>query len=394
MAGPVKILVIRFSAMGDVAMAQPVLKEFTAAYPQIELLVVSRGLFRPFFQGMDRVSFHDIDPGGKHKGIFGLYRLFKELKAQQVTAVADLHNNLRSRILTTFFSIAGIRSVTLDKGRQEKKLLTRKAGKRLIPLALTVQRYAEVFTKLGYPFALRNTLQTPQPEQLEAGILSPELADLLAGKQSVAKQPATGQSETGQLVQRLATEQSDIPEAPARQITGAAKWIGISPFAQHRQKVYPLHKLEEVLLALANKGHQLFIFGGSAEEAQIAEGWASKHPNITALVRKMKLTEELKFISNLDLMLSMDSSGMHLSSLKNIPVVSVWGATHPYAGFLGYGQSISDAVQTDLYCRPCSVYGNVPCYRGDFACMNNLAPQTVADKVLDKLEKLDKLNND
>jgi ADP-heptose:LPS heptosyltransferase len=357
MAGPVKILVIRFSAMGDVAMIQPVLKEFTAAYPEAELLIVSRDLFRPFFEEMNKLSFQGIDPKGKHKGIFGLYRLFKELKAQNVTAVADLHNNLRSRILSTFFSLAGIRTITLDKGRAEKRLLTRKTNKKLIPLALTVQRYAEVFKKLGYPFTLRNTLQTPQPEQLETGILSPEIAGLLTAKHSAAPQ-----------------------------ITSTAKWIGISPFAQHLQKVYPLHKLEEVLLALANHGHQLFIFGGTAEEAQIAEGWASKHQNITPLVRKMKLTDELKFISNLDLMLSMDSSGMHLASLKNIPVVSVWGATHPYSGFLGYGQSIGDAVQTDLYCRPCSVYGNIPCYRGDFACMNNLPPQSVVEKVLDKLK--------
>jgi len=370
MAGSVKILVIRFSAMGDVAMVQPVLKEFTAAHPQTELLVVSRDLFRPFFEGMNKLSFHGIDPKGKHKGIFGLYRLFKELKAQNVTAVADLHNNLRSRILSTFFSLAGIRTVSLDKGRAEKKLLTRKTDKQLIPLTLTVQRYADVFRKLGYPFTLKNTLQKPHPEKLETGILPPELAELLAAKQSAMKQSG------------------------AEQTTRASKWIGISPFAQHLQKVYPLHKLEEVLLALAAHGHQLFIFGGSAEEEKIAATWSAKHPNIITLVKKMKLGDELRFISNLDLMLSMDSSGMHLASLKNIPVVSVWGATHPYAGFLGYGQSITDAVQTDLYCRPCSVYGNIPCYRGDFACMNNLAPQTVVAKVLDKLKASQKLNND
>lgn len=368
MAGPVKILIIRFSAMGDVAMVQPVLKEFTTAYPETELLIVSRDLFRPFFDGMNKLSFHGIDPKGKHKGIFGLYRLFKELKAQNVTAVADLHNNLRSRILSTFFSLAGIRTVTLDKGRAEKKLLTRKTNKQLIPLALTVQRYADVFKKLGYPFTLKNTLQNPRPETLEPGIL-PELTDLLTAKQSAEKQSVTKQT-------------------TAEQTTSAPKWIGISPFAQHLQKVYPLHKLEEVLLALAGHGHQLYIFGGSAEEEKIATTWAGKHPNITTLVRKMKLADELRFISNLDLMLSMDSSGMHLASLKNIPVVSIWGATHPYAGFLGYGQSIADAVQTDLYCRPCSVYGNIPCYRGDFACMNNLPPQIVVDKVLHKLKAL------
>ena len=143
--------------------------------------------------------------------------------------------------------------------------------------------------------------------------------------------------------------------------------------------------MESVVLSLANAGHQIFILGGTIEEEQIADSWAAKHEHIISLVRKIKLDEELKFISNLDVMLSMDSSGMHLASLKNVPVVSIWGATHPYAGFLGYGQSINDALQIDLYCRPCSVYGNIPCYRGDFACMNNLTEINVVNKVLNKL---------
>ncbi|RZK76357.1 MAG: heptosyltransferase, partial [Pedobacter sp.] len=162
-------------------------------------------------------------------------------------------------------------------------------------------------------------------------------------------------------------------------------WIGVSPFAQHAQKVYPLAKMENVILHLAELGYQLFIFGGSIEEEIIANEWANKHQNLTSLVKRMSLAEELEFISELDLMVSMDSSGMHLASLVNIPVISIWGATHPYAGFLGYGQSISDAVQIDLSCRPCSIYGNVKCYRGDFACMNNLPEQSVISKVIDKL---------
>ncbi|WP_316794174.1 glycosyltransferase family 9 protein [Pedobacter frigoris] len=326
-----KILVIRFSAMGDVAMTAPVLKEFREAYPDTELLIVSRTLFKPFFEGLTNAQFHAFDPKQKHKGFFGLIKLFRELKKQEVTAVADLHNNLRSKILTFLFFFAGIDFATVDKGRKEKKRLTRKENKLVIPLKLTIQRYTEVFGKLGFPLTLKNTLH---------------------------KQTLNG---------------NDVRK------------IGVSPFAQHLQKVYPLHKMEAVLLTLAELGHQLFIFGGSEEEQQTAEGWANKHQNITSVVRKMTLQEELEFISTLDVMLSMDSSGMHLSSLKNVPVVSVWGATHPYAGFLGYGQSINDAVQIDLYCRPCSVYGNVPCYRGDFACMNNLPEKNIVDKLLEKL---------
>lgn len=328
-----KILVIRFSAMGDVAMTAPVLKEFTGNYPDTELLVVSRSLFQPFFSDIPNLEFYPFEPHKKHKGFFGLFSLFIELRRQNITAVADLHSNLRSKILLILFFITGIKSASLDKGRSEKKRLTRKHNKVLIPLKLTVQRYATVFERLGYPFKITNTVQQSAKEQRNQ------------------------------------------------------KWIGVSPFAQHKQKVYPLHKMASVIRQLAEHGHRVFIFGGSAEEGRTAGEWAEMHPNITSMIGKGNLAEELDFISRLDLMLSMDSSGMHLASLKNIPVVSIWGATHPYAGFLGYGQSINNAVQLDLYCRPCSVYGNIPCYRGDFACMNNLTVSSVTDKVLDILYK-------
>lgn len=338
-----KILVIRFSAMGDVAMTGPVLKEFVQAHPDTELLMVSRTLFKPFFNDIPNLSFFPFEPKGKHKGFGGLIKLFWALRKQQVTAVADLHNNLRSRIIRFLFLITGVKIAVLDKGRKEKATLTRKEDKQLQQLTPTVIRYANVFKELGFPFQLKNILEAPNPVTLPK------------------------------------------ENFPFALLPKTKKWIGVSPFAQHQQKVYPLEKMEIVLLALANQGHQLFIFGGSSEEEIIAAKWEKTHSNILSVVKKVKLEDELKLISNLDVMLSMDSSGMHLASLMNIPVVSVWGATHPYAGFLGYGQSIHDAVQSDLYCRPCSVYGNVPCYRGDFACMNNLSESVVINSVLNKL---------
>ena len=348
MTGKHKILVIRFSAMGDVAMTAPVLEEFRRDYPDTELLIVSRALFAPFFNDIPRLSFYPFEPKGKHTGFWGLIKLFVALRKQKITAVADLHNNLRSKIIRILFFLTGVKTAKLDKGRKEKAALTRKKEKVVKPLKPTVNRYADVFNALGFPFRLKNKLEAPVPASLHTDAFA------------------------------------FLP------LPKIKKWIGISPFAQHRQKVYPLSKMETVLLALADAGHQLFIFGGSEAEETIAAGWEKKHKNILSVVKKIQLEDELKLISNLDLMLSMDSSGMHLSSLKNIPVVSVWGATHPDAGFLGYGQSVHDAVQTDLYCRPCSVYGNIPCYRGDFACMNNLSASIVINSVLIKLNNGEK----
>jgi ADP-heptose:LPS heptosyltransferase len=339
MSQAAKILVLRFSAMGDVAMTIPVLQELLATYPNLTLVVVSRRAFEPFFANIPRVEFHAFEPKSKHKGLFGIYRLFKELKSYNATALADLHENLRTRILRNLFRFNGIRIAILDKGRPEKKALTRKIHKQVVALKATSQRYADVFTVLGFSFSLKNTL-TKQLEPLNTNVLK------LSG------------------------------------IKGAKKWIGVSPFAQHAQKVYPLDKMETVLTALAAEGHRIFVFGGGQEEQKIAEKWAITTKNITSVIEKLNLSEELSLISNLDVMLSMDSSGMHLASLKGIPVISVWGATHPNAGFMGYGQSLTNCVQIDLACRPCSIYGNKPCYRGDFACMNLLKEELIIQKVI------------
>ena len=87
-------------------------------------------------------------------------------------------------------------------------------------------------------------------------------------------------------------------------------------------------------------------------------------------------------MGQLDVMLSMDSANMHLASLVGTRVVSVWGGTHPYAGFLGWSQKTEDCAQLDMPCRPCSVYGNKPCLRGDYACMNGITPSQILEKLV------------
>jgi len=343
MTGAAKILVIRFSAMGDVAMTAPVIQEFTASYPDAAIVVLSRNLFAPFFLGIKNVSFHPFDPKKQHKGFLGLLKLFWELRKQNITAVADLHTNLRSAILCFLFFLSGIKVRRLNKGRSDKKKLTRQVNKVLVPLKRTSERYADVFRRLGFPFQLSHRLPS----------------------RSVAEITATLK--------------------PFLEADKSHKYIGVSPFAQHAQKVYPLEKMEYVVQKLSELGHRIIVFGGGDQERMIAEKWEQQYANVHSAIQKLNIAAELDLISHLDVMVSMDSSGMHLASLKGVPVVSIWGATHPHAGFMGYGQFDRDAVQIELECRPCSVYGNKPCFRGDFACMNNLSELIVLNKIIQKI---------
>lgn len=336
-----RIIAFRFSAMGDVAMSAAVVREFVHQNPTIEVVMVSRPIFEPFFADIKNVIFHSLDTKDRHKGAIGLYRLFEELKKYEPIAIADLHNNLRSRILSSYFRFLKIPITRIDKNRENKKALTRKYNKTVTPLRRTVEAYADVFLQLGYPVTLSH---------------------------------------------QLVKNKKEIPTSYVHYFEkkDQAK-IGISPFAQHHQKVYPVDKMEVVIEKLSNMGHQLFIFGGGDEEKIIAGEWDRRFSNVKSLIGQVSLKEELALISHLDVMLSMDSAGMHLSSLMGIEVVSIWGATHPYAGFLGYGQKEEDCIQIDLYCRPCSVYGNKPCYRGDHVCMHGIDSGTIIARINKKL---------
>ena len=111
------------------------------------------------------------------------------------------------------------------------------------------------------------------------------------------------------------------------------------------------------------------------------EKWEQTYPHVISVAGKFKMSQELALMSHLDVMLAMDSGNMHLASLTGVPVVSIWGATHPYAGFMGWGQSEANAIQLSLPCRPCSIFGNKPCLRGDYACLNQITPRQIIQKV-------------
>jgi len=330
------LLVLRFSSMGDVAMTVPVIKQLLVQNPHLTITFVSDKKFSALFENIPNLQFYGADLKNNHKGFPGLLRLFNQLKkTKNIAAIADLHNVLRTKVLCTLFRASGKKTESIDKGRKEKKALTRKHNKKLIQLPSTFQRYADVFRRLGYPVTLTASAERTKLPLAEA-------IKKLTGNNNIIR-------------------------------------IGIAPFAKHREKTYPPEEMQKVVAELAAKGYRLFLFGGGDETIQL-QAWAEQF-NAVNIAGKLSFKEELMLISNLNIMISMDSANMHLASLYGVPVVSIWGATHPFAGFYGYGQNPLNAVQGDIYCRPCSVFGNIPCYRGDWACMHLFTPTDIIAKV-------------
>lgn len=319
-------------------MTVPVLQVLLKQYPQLQVTFVSTAFVKPLFTGIERLHFVAADLKGAHKGFKGLYKLYRQLKSGvPYDAVADFHNVLRTKVLRSFMLLDGKPVAVIDKGRAEKKALTRAENKVLKPLKSTFDRYADVLAQLQLPLQLH----------IEDGLKPKKINNELA-----------------------AFKQEGL------------QLVGIAPFAAYSRKMYPLDKMKEVVrLLLQHTNIRVYLFGGRAE-ADLLDQWEKELPGTKNCAGKMRFEEELELISNLDVMVSMDSANMHLASLYGVSVVSIWGATHPYAGFYGWGQKLENAVQVDLACRPCSVFGNKPGPRNDLACLHSISPLIVYQKIM------------
>lgn len=347
------LLVIRFSALGDVAMTVPVLDTIARKRPDLRITVLSRPFVRPLFAGMPQnVSFMGADLKSEFRGVWGIWKLFRHLRNLHIDCIVDLHDVLRTKLLRSLFLFSGTSVASIHKGRKEKRGLVDSKGKRpLSPLASSFERYADTFLRAGIPEAALPEVTHCRGKGCFHSIFG-------EGKGSI-------------------TDFSDVVGERDNRY-----WIGIAPFAAHAGKILPAETIGHVIAHFASRTDcHLFLFGGGEHEKAQMEYWSKEFNNVTSMAGKLKLNGELALMSHLDVMVSMDSANMHLASLVGTPVVSVWGATHPAAGFMGWGQDETHAVQMPLACRPCSIYGNLPCKLNDYACLRTINAEQVIEKI-------------
>ena len=345
-----RLLVIRTSAMGDVALTVPVIAALRNQYQDLEIFIMTQKTFRPFFVSIPSLEFYFPDFANRHKGLPGLVRLFSDLRRTvDPDILIDLHDVLRSKVIRAFFKLTGTPVYRIDKGRSEKKSLI--TGKKKVFLKHTVERYADVLRKAGYRIdPIKQRCIVPKPGELAA--VEPLLAPGILN-------------------------------------------IGVAPFAKHDLKMWPLEYMRELLVLISdNRKCRFFLFGGK-EDSNKMEQFRDMFPGIVQVSGKPDLSQELALISRIDLMITMDSSNMHMAALCGTKVISIWGGTDPMAGFGPWMQPDSHSIRIqveELDCRPCTIYGKGKT-RNDFACMRRLTPGIVfarmkSQGVLNKEEEM------
>ena len=358
------ILVIRFSALGDVAMMVPVVWQLAQRYPDVRITVLSRPFARQLFCDLaPNVNFMAADVKTDYHGVKGLNRLYRRLTAKQFTAVADLHSVLRSDYLRMRFCLGHYRVEHIRKNRHDRRRLVAPEGKKeLVQLSSPFEKYCEVLERLGYPvgeITFRSIFEGSEHSEHSERSENSETSAPPRGNLNLLPQ-AIGQKRRGE------------------------QWIGVAPFSAHKGKDYPIEKMRQVVEMLAERypRARFFLFGRGQRETMVFDQWTAELRRCINVAQHTEtMYEELILMSHLDVMISMDSANMHLASLTATPVVSIWGATHPLAGFMGWKQRPENAVQADLPCRPCSIYGQKSCRRGDYACLNTISAAAVAERV-------------
>lgn len=320
-------------------MTVPVLRAFSEQFPEVKITVISRPFFKPFFDGIPNVTFFAFDEKLRHKGFLGLFRLFQDLKPLEIHAFADLHNVLRSKVVRTLFALSGKKVAFLDKARADKKALMRAENKVFKPLPMMYERHVKVFEALGFSIDLSNP-NFPAAQKLDNEIVS-----------------VTGEK--------------------------AQKWIGIAPFGQHESKIYPRDLMQKVIDDLAkNPNFKIFLFGAKNEIEEL-NSFSKNKESVIVVVGKISFKQELQLISNLDLVLSMDSGNAHIAAMLGINVITIWGVTHPFAGFMPFNQPFENALLADrnkFPKIPTSAYGNKK-VKGYENAIRTILPETIVEKV-------------
>lgn len=323
------------SAFGDVAMTVPVISILRSTHPEIKITLLTTKFFSTLYNQIPEINFLYFEP--KHKTLQGLFGLSRKINKINPDFIIDLHDVLRTKILRLFLINKFGHTVVVNKGRKEKKLLIR--GIKSEPLKLMHRRYAETFEALNIKI---------------------NIDDFSYYK----KIKITNHN--------YAFSSND-------------KLIGIAPFARHQCKEYSINNIINFIDSL-DKSWQILIFGAPGNEEQKIIKLCNNKSNRHVISSNYNLEQQMAIMSNLDVMISMDSANGHIASLFGIDVITIWGATHPNSGYGPLNQPKENSIVPDLNKfpdLPVTIYGS-NCPADYVEAINTIK----CERILERLNKI------
>ncbi|MCK4403653.1 MAG: glycosyltransferase family 9 protein [candidate division Zixibacteria bacterium] len=334
-----KILIIRFSSLGDVILTTPVIGVLKTKFPQSRIFFLTKAQYGDILRNDPRIfSLIEFDPRGRHKGISGFFKLIEKLRTYDFDLLVDLHANLRS-----FF----VRHPTKSK-------IKLKYNKRWLSRFLMVHckflKIKAIHTVDSYMKVLKK-MQINTPEKNPLIFLSrddEESSRLFLLEQKV--------------------EKDDIV-------------VGVHPGARWQTKRWDEGKFKQVCQDLIGRDNCKIMLLGDAGDEKLVEKIKQDLPNEKVInAVGLPLGRFMSLIRRCDCLIINDSGPMHIASALQVPVVAIFGPTHPKLGFSPVG-SKNMVLCANVKCSPCSLHGEKRCSKKSRFCMDLIGPEMVVEVV-------------
>ena len=356
-----KILVFRLSAIGDIVLTTALLRNLRKTFPGAQIDFVVKKQFASLLNCVPYVS--NVYEFDSSKGLKGLFALRKTLAARNYDVLLDIHKNWRSWFVTS--SIHG----------------TRYAYKKMV-----LKRSLLVKFKI-------DCYKPPRPVYLRFLDAAKALGVNYDGEKTSLVVPQVAQ----EFVENQLSSFRHCGLDPQSQ----EKYIVVCPGASFSNKQYPVELLTQVTQQLLQLNYSIVLLGGVKEEALCEEiaGQALRYfdcaqqplcsatthndgnfGNIINLAGKCNLTQSAAVVKNAQLTIANDTGMLHISEACGTPVVGLYGPTVEQFGYFPLLER-SKVAQVELACRPCTKMGMNYCPKGNFACLQTIAPETVVDYV-------------
>lgn len=325
---PRKILIIRFSSIGDIVLTTPVIRNIKKSWPEAEVHYLTRKSYHPVLAENPYIDhFHFLEDS--------LGKTIRSLRRERYDLIIDLHKNLRS--FRVRFALGG-KSISFDKANWGKYLMVRAKG---LPKAVPhiVERYHKVLQNLGIE---------PDDDGLDI-FFHPN-----------------DRKEAGEILGKM---------GPDFQPPGLAVILG----ATHRTKRWMPEYFAETL---NRYGKPVILLGGNDIRGEADELIAGLQIPFVDAVGKYNLMVSSLLMSACEAVLTHDTGLMHIAAAMKMNIFSLWGSTVPELGMTPWkaGQSIL-IENREVSCRPCSKIGFNACPKGHFKCMKNLRPEEVLKRL-------------
>lgn len=338
-----KILIIRLSSLGDIVLITPVIRAVKHKFPQTEVYFLTKSIYSPLLKGNLHLS-GIIEL--KDKDTSGLLSTLRKVRELNFDLVIDLHSNLRSFFLKNF-SKAKLK-LKYNKKWFNRFLMVHFKGIEVSSVH-TVDSYLNCLERLDiYSFDRMPELYLDEESQ--------KFAD--------------------QLLKNLS--QDEI-------------LVGVAPGAKWENKRWGEGNFTEAIRVVNNRIKAKFVLIGGKEDEELIKGLKNLTKDINFIEAiGLSFPQLSGIISRCQVILTNDSGPMHMAVALKVPVVAIFGPTHPKLGFFPLGEK--DVIFcADVECSPCSLHGKKRCYKKSKICMEQISPEMVTDKVIEIIKNKGKV---